>query len=431
MKEQNKITCNIYIQKIGFLVAVSLLMLLTKQAASQNDTSAQLPDSILQYITPMEYAFMMHEDTKWLVKLYFEDHSDPYFFGSTINLGAELKLTNTLSLNTYVSQYASFEESELKISEYLNTYFEGRWYYRIKEKIKNDKPANSLSDNYLALGMQYRFHTFERDLGSSDYTYITENTLYLKWGLQRRFIKYGLADFGLKAGLTNIFQSDQKIRFTFNTFVYLGLGLTKDQYQLDKNKLCPVIRCYENLNLLYKSNLSQLVFAANSGENIAVYIQPHLAVEYKFGNTPFSINAELNSRFSFYRYIQTKTHLNDDTIYNTSKVRNTSDGIIGFTIETRYYYNLKSRILKGKCGNSLSADYIAIGTGDSWYIYNPDIQHSPAYDRPFIFIKAGWQRLISEHIYYDIHIGLKYFLENREYFERLTHQFGINLGYRI
>ena len=98
MKEQRKITGNIYNQKIGFLVAVYLLILLTKQAASQNDTSAQLPDSIVQYIAPIDYALMMHENTSWLVKASLIDNI--WLNGRTyVKFGIEKRVFRPLTIN--------------------------------------------------------------------------------------------------------------------------------------------------------------------------------------------------------------------------------------------------------------------------------------------------------------------------------------------
>lgn len=58
------------------------------QNNSDKDSTLQLPDSIVQYIAPIDYALMMHENTSWLVKanLIYED----WYFGRTyVKFGIE------------------------------------------------------------------------------------------------------------------------------------------------------------------------------------------------------------------------------------------------------------------------------------------------------------------------------------------------------
>ncbi len=95
-------------------------------------------------------------------------------------------------------------------------------------------------------------------------------------------------------------------------------------------------------------------------------------------------------------------------------------------LEGRWYYeSKKDEYEKEKTGNGLSANYIAfgglIGYGESYSIDS--------------FVKVlhlvtGWQRLFGEHLYYDINLGLGYFM-NKDKSKYIDPTFRIGVGYRF
>ncbi len=249
-----------------------------------------------------------------------------------------------------------------------------------------------MSDNYFSLGTDYtHFYNYDPEWDHYKQNYLT---FYAKWGIQRRLLKHGIADIGLKTGFITGTNKAYDLSFYFNTYVDMGLALTKDRYKLNREKLCPVLKCYESQKYQLKSDLSSLFYVLAFQENKFIGISPSLAFEYKLGKSPFSINTELGTTFRYEPYAYSDTEIFYSNTWQSK-----------LEVESRWYYNLHRRIIKGKSGNGLSASYIALG-GSYNYEKNKFYQQQ-TYFYPKVYAVAGWQRLISKHLYYDIQLGME------------------------
>ncbi len=399
--------------KINRLVATAVLLLITvfiaAPAYSQNkvnsDTTALKTDTLVKYLTPMEYAFMMHEQTSWLIKVGIITKSygkDNFYYA-----GFEKRIAPAFTLNFSVDYGVYLEDFESGFHFSL----EPRWYYRLNKRIKERQTARNMSDNYIALGLSNTLLTYEhRNIGNY-------YSLYAKWGMQRRFLKHGYVDFSIKTGLGfPVVDGSSKPFFTFSTNTNLGIAFTKDKYKLRREKLCPVLKCYSSERYVFKTNLNGLLYLSYANYRKSFFLTPSLSFEQKIGKSPFSINTTL---ITFVNH-------RDDTHYGYKWTYYGAE----LSLESRWYYNLRRRILNGKTGNGLSASYIAIGGA---YRYNHSYVNNVTYSdfAPSVYTITGWQRLYSKHIYTDINIGIGYRFKSQNYNGQVLFPFKLGVGYRF
>jgi len=388
------------------------------RADSLQYTKETKQDTIVKYMDLWEYAFMMHEETSWLFKIDFPVNYRIF----RVKLGFEKKIAPSFSLDFNVELYSvSMNLDDVISSEYSNGFnisVESRWYYRMNKRVREEKVARNMSDNYLALGLHYR-QPFP--ISESGFRGIN---LYAKWGFQRRFLKLGHVDFGVKASVTSLFEDEYKTSFSLIEFVDVGLAFTKDEYKLDREKLCPILKCYDADKFIIKSNLSGLL-SLIIDEDITINLGPHIAFERKIGKSAFSVNAELR----LYVNYETRNSLQKEPIWG-----------YGYEamLEGRWYYNLKHRMLRGKSGNGLSANYIATGFNNSFYsqVYASDLRYN--YLTNQLSISTGIQRLYSRHMYFDVSLGFGFNLEQDNYLSVKDYlEYGVDLynrfalGYRF
>jgi hypothetical protein len=386
------------------------------QTKTQPDTTGQMPDSSLRYISSMEYAFMMHEETSWMIKASIILLND-YINQNPIKVAFEKRISKCFTLNLAFDQYIDLPNTADNPYYAIQGAVETRWYYRQNKRMKDYQLARNMSDNYFAFGFGYS-QFFNPNDQNSDLLLLNDKylSLYTKWGLQRRFLKPGYADMGVTVGVMNALNGEFKPSLVLNTYVEFGMCFTKDKDKPDPDKICPFVKCYEADRFVFKTNISDLL-------NIGLYeyykwidLSPHLAFESKIGSSPFSVNTEIDGSVG---YSETVT---DDHYYD----RYLHTGII---LEGRWYYNLKNRIRTGKSGNGLSANYMALG-GSCYYIedsrYDITGQISPQ-----LHIATGFQRLISNHMYFDLQLGVNYYFVPYRYNLPSDPRARLALGYRF
>jgi len=412
---------------------VGTFILISSYSYSQNDslsyTKEYTRDSAIAYLTPMEYAFMFHEETKWLIKTNMMIAAD-YSASVNLKLSLEKKISKTLSLNAVLFNYTSFNLglSTFGYDNYgLEFSLESRWYYKKRKSIRNNKPVANLSGAYLALGAGYRiaYTSTSRETNYSNLKFIP---LYAKWGVQRRFLKRGYVDVGLMVGWNNSLTAAKWSTLFFSTYVDAGLAFTRDKQELDFDKLCPILRCHAADRFVLKTNLVNIINLAYVRKSIVGSVVPNIAAEFKLGTSPFSINTTLKSKFQYSK----------DSEHDFSSLSASPQ----FTIEGRYYYNLNRRILKGKTGNGLSANYISVGANyrGTFYEYlsggNTINQRSSFVG---LVVGTGIQRLISDHLYLDLNLGFTYGIQySYDGYTRMTRNntrsfldIGFGIGYRF
>jgi len=390
-------------------------------------------DSMVQYLTPLEYAFMMHEETPWMVKVNLLSITN---FGlSTLYLkgGFETRLGSSFSINMSLSSFF-YEES---LYSYITPDIEGRWYYNKAKKIKLGKSKSNLSGNYFALGSSYKYVIEETPPFPNrqfNFLYKSNFSINIKWGMQRRFLNKGYIDFGLTAG--KHYNKDESPSYFFSTFIDAGLAFAKDKQKVNRDKLCTVLRCYETDRFIIKIDLNDLLNYSIQGisnlhKKHSITFNPNIAMEVKLGKLPISINSE----FDYYSILFLET-LGTYGLINRDEYTK-----YNFSIESRWYLNLKRRMLKGKSGNGLSANYIGLGVMNRNIIrktesYDYGIRNidSSTQNDNLVFITAGMQRLLSKHFYLDMNLKIgfgKISYDNKEKSNQGYILPNLRIGYRF
>lgn len=414
----------------------------------KGDSTLQDADSIIQYITPLEYAFMMHEETSWMLKVNFIV-IDPEENGG-FKVGFEKRIAPSFTLNGEL-QYVF---SERDVTDAFVGTIETRWYYNMKRLVQEKRSKRNLSGNYFSLGASY-WLLINEPSESTSYKYSNNFvSLFSKYGIQRRFLKRGYVDLGIKTGFDFFLNTEYRPTFFIITYLDAGYAYAKDKQNLDREKLCPVLRCYATDKFILKANFINIFsfFVYNElegNESILFQLNPTIAAELKFGKSPFSLNTEffVHTRFDF---DITKRNNTDYTSYMIEP---------GLLLEGRWYYNLNKRIMKGKTGNGLSANYIGLGSRFTYTTVTiEDFKPSedmtppgihlvpPTTTRPFhrtetemfYYVNTGIQRLLSDHIYFDVNFKFGYMVENSKQTDRDAYKqespqvkIGMAVGYRF
>lgn len=376
--------------------------LLAQNEATKQDSSHLNKDTEIQYLDPWEYAFMMHEETKWIFKAFLNGYDES---GGT-KIGFETKLKRSFSINIDGGMrsmyYPDPERDYVNRTSSLFLSLDARWYYRQKKRIRDKKLSANLSDNYISIG--YRFSYLDHDR-------INAQQVYTRWGLQRRFLNNGIVDLGFEFGA--FLDKDQNM-YQLGNYLNIGLAYAKDKYKLDREKLCPVLRCYAADSYVFKTNFTELISMFLGDKAMRLKFRPEIAFEKKLGQSPFSINTQL-SAYLFYNEIYSASYR--DFTYK-----------IDALLEARWYYNLKKRIRKGRTGNGLSANYIAVGGliayGNTIYNFREEFRNN-------LHLITGWQRLFGEHLYFDLSIGITYQPAYSKYSYRLEPRIKTAVGYRF
>jgi len=204
-----------------------------------------------------------------------------------------------------------------------------RWYYQMANRIKKGLSASNFSGNYI--GFQLSGNIFQkRDEfqnakilgGNSSRKWITEyhfeklkRNVELRFGIQRRFLRNGIIDFGIDVGMdtyerlsqniifkngdNNIYQGgsgfdriesvmitkrDDRNKWYINTNLKAGLAIG-DFKKRKKEPLCDVFRCFEDEKSMIKITWPSITVGQNNQSALMSF-----AYEYKIGESPFSIN---------------------------------------------------------------------------------------------------------------------------------------------
>ena len=369
-----------------FIVFLVFGLMLPQKTLAQTDTTgtAAKTDSIIQYLTPLEYAFMMHEETKFMLRV-------PAF-----GVGAEVEILPYFTLMSQV--HFSIENAEIASELYLTA--QARWYYGSK-KIN----VGSMSGNYLALG-----YTNPGITGGYSFE---KRQLYATWGIQRRFLDYGLIDMGINLGYGDYtYPSSIPILRSsmFNKGYFLqsrgevGLGFVFNKIKdLDADRLCAVVKCFERETFLFKINTNNLfsLFHNPEDDRTELRLKPKLSVEQKLFDLPISISLDFGLDYQWWQRKRIE-------IYNYHGYNNNHGYRSDFTgrLHTRYYYNLKSRIRKGKSGNGFSANYISGGVYQN-YQFTSSYSRTVKRETTGYIFTTGIQRTFSDHFYFDVEVGIQ------------------------
>jgi hypothetical protein len=181
--------------QLSIFLLFSLYFLVPLKAIAQTDTTSGKyqngNDSMLYYINPMDYAFMMHEETKWMLKAGFrltlENLNIP------LKVAFEQRISKSFTVNAAIDHESFRPPGENDYVFPIHFSVESRWYYRQNKRMRQEKIARNMSDNYFALGAGYSqdLNEIESEIWDDKYW-----SIYMKWGMQRRFLKHGYTDMG-------------------------------------------------------------------------------------------------------------------------------------------------------------------------------------------------------------------------------------------
>jgi hypothetical protein len=412
-------------------ILLLLLFLLGFNVCAQTSIAENL-DSLqanpTKYLTPMQYAFMFHEDTPWMIKGSL--NSSIFTGNSSISdsrlgeipigvlptIGFERRIKGALTANIS----ANYTDAQYKSS--VNTSL--RYYYTMKARKEKENIPFNLSGNYVEGGVDFSFYRqqegFYRYQPGKDFKWIENTNLhttyFLKWGMQRRYLKNGFVDIGFMASYNqdrDFFVLEDYSNVRLNSTTSLGIAFAKDKTNLNKGKLCSVTKCYEEQKSAWKINFSEL-FGVILNKYIAIAIlEPEINYERKIKESIFSINN--TARLSL--------GLNA----TTRRTEVTYGG--EYTLETRMFYNLRRRIQKGKTGNGLSANYISIGAFNEYVNNNYENLYGLGGAQSVVLqlqVATGIQRFIGDHFYYDV--GLAYRPNKLNVYETSQREVQFNSG---
>jgi hypothetical protein len=202
----------------------------------------------------------------------------------------------------------------------------------------------------------------------------------------------------LGSGVNVPVSSDENVSFTINTDMSIGLAFTKDNYVLDRDQLCTIIKCYESSSFVLKSNLYNIISVSIDDQNRRVDFSPNITAEKKLGKSPFSLQAGLAVNYTYEYGALSFSSFSYDLFKEGSEFN--FKGVA----EARWYYNLRDRMRKGKTGNGLAANYFGLGAEFDFYETIGDLDIFGANSRYF-YINTGVQRFFADHFYFDYAIS--------------------------
>jgi len=328
-----------------------------------------------------------------------------------LELGLEQKIVSGFSLiytgnlhsfsyDTYID-HPSFNAPREDIANMVSfkNALEIRHYLHKKRKIKQGLSGNNLSGFYLGLKGEYD-HWFLATLGYHelfstpliDVSTIKGRTLNVTFsgGWQQQFGKNGFINFSLGAG--KAWRSKDISTLSFNNEGQLKPSPSVENWILDYRLTlgwafgksnsynpedCSVIQYFKEEKSLLKIDILNII-SSISDQGIGGSFS--IEYEQKLGNSPFSVNP-----YFFIPY----------TLGFEKEIENRVSTVIG--TETRYYYNLKKRIRKGKTGNNLFANYFGAKIA-----YHTNTRDNLPYGYGIMW---GLQRRLFNTVFIDYSLG--------------------------
>ena len=468
------------------LLTLSLFLLLGSHGAlAQRDSLRFAQDTgrveKQRFLDTYDYVFMTKEPTKWMLKLTTDGQAFNRF--SLFWLCLEKKITPALSVQfglfptiapafniNQPTGYLIGSDTDMLVMQgrgyLLNTKLklattgEVRWYYDLKKRIAAGESVNNFSANYFSL----RFNNVNESDNSRLFstTSLTsydgkkwetnydfrqlQNQITLQYGIQRRFLKFGLIDFSVGLSRTSFRGYNQNVVFkdgdnsvkpfnsSQNDFIAtwtttnpdanwqlgtsLRLGLAFGDFKKTKKRpLCDVLQCYESETSLFKVTWPSISLGLRNQ-----YLASALAYERKLFNSAFSINIsmEYQGRFS-----QKKSNRNS---MGNLIDENSSFSFFRTYLQPRYYFTQARRIRNHDGGNNLSGLYGAASIAFSRYnIQFGDNNRGNYYDsRIGAGPTIGFQQKLFKNGFVDFQTSL-----TRDILKNNTAEFhaSLNLGF--
>ena len=361
-----------------------------------------------EVIDNAEYVLKRQEPINHLFKLQIGSTPTAFSRGGTIEFnvtaGYEQRIGKSLSLNTLLD-FWTVDEGRNKST--FSAIIEPRFY--LNQKVSN------LSGAYVGLKFQ---QTLTGNIYDEFYqTQSFNQRIGLSLGIQNRFLKTGLIDIGIMAGIesskiispiveeirtpnssmtkfTGKYDEIKQTDWFIRSEARIGLGFTSAGNNY-KASSCDVFRCFEAQKSWLKVDFTRMFYISGGKKDVNL----GLDYEFKIGQSAWSINQALRVKFD--SYSGTYTGYNSSGVY-------TSSYTVGpywsgsYSFEPRYYYNLKKRIAYGKSANNLSANYVSLLNGLDFYKYEGDWGFSKRHTG----LVYGVQRRLVKNGFFDLNAGI-------------------------
>ena len=362
-----------------------------------------------EIIVNSQYVLKRQEPINQLFKLQIGSTPTDYSRGGTIEFnvtaGYERKFGKAFSVNALLD-FWTVDEGKNKST--FSAIIEPRFY--LNQKVSN------LSGAYLGLKFQQNLTGTIYDLDYSTKSF--NQRIALTWGIQNRFLNTGLIDIGITAGLetstttTPIWETIVRGNYSENKFTgkhnefkesnwfvrseaRIGLGFTRSANRY-KATTCDVFKCFEAQKSWLKIDFTRMFYISENKKDVNL----GLDYEFKIGQSAWSINQAVR--------VQYKSYTGISTMYNSSGPSMSTYSVGPFwsgsySLEPRYYYNLKKRIAYGKSANNLSANYVSLLNGMDFYKNpNGDLQGSKRHTG----LVYGVQRRLVKNGFFDVNAGI-------------------------
>lgn len=305
----------------------------------------------------------------------------------------------------------------------LNVELEGRWYYKMKSRIKAGIQRANITGKYLSLRIEsYPFGNAKTktDLFLSDYESIfkTYSSYSLNWGLQfGNFLNYNFA-VGLKhgdetpKGFTGAKYKDKTTWFiTSRTPISLGLSFPGKRKL--ENNYCDFLQCNYEVRQLIKLDLTNAFYFDKYLQTIVL----DLAYERKLGYSPFSLNTSAVGGFTNTRV--TPRWEVDSAGYSIPGTVKKYYSANNYEIkqQLRYYVGGQKKIVKGVSAGNLNGVYLGLfgsyggSRSNNWKSGDIDVNFKTKYLRGGSVV--GYQVQTNRNSFLDI--GASFYFQNSDY----------------
>lgn len=368
-------------KQLFFTIIFHLVFVASIAAQSSN----MWPDSVI-YVTPEDEVLMRDKQARTLLKI-----------GS--DLAFEAKVSKALSLNVELLPNFLTHEDNFGLGYGVGA----RYYYKMADRIRSGHQADNLSGRYITanIGQSFNFSSlpdtssFEAGWGAS-----------IGIGNQQRYLENEYFDFRLDLDYLSV--ADDDVLFSSETFSLrtksaYGFVFGK-KHEVDKSKICPLIKCYEDRKLAIKINrnnlfsLSRAEFASGN-VNWNLRLRPRVGFEYKLGNSAFSVEQDISTLLHF------------STMQGTQSDFGLSSYKLSYTAGFRYYYRMKKKVLAGESGNNLNGSYCYT---NFQHLYNYDRDPAERYKNGSLLLGIGNQKEIINRIYLDAKFAIGVVMYGRD-----------------
>jgi hypothetical protein len=299
---------------------------------------------------------------------------------------------------------------------------EPRWYFTMRKDIKNGLVANNFHGNYLGLRTSFELEistvpkpNTPTQIGAEKFVLNQYMSNELTFGIQRRILNRQYIDFGIGTGIKTRLRTtdaDNKIKsqqWLFNYRLAYGFILNKTTKVKNDAARCDVLRCFEEEKGMWKIGLSQLISRLNEKQFIGGLL---VAYEQKIPKTSLSIEGSIGLKGQ----IQSKKVI----LLQTDDKYALNLGLL-----SRYYYDLKKRIARGKSANNLSGEYFGLRVDYINAASTYNLQSNAAIGT---FLWGKQQRLLK-HLNLDFWIG--YSVESKKTKLETTQTNGLSGNFAI